>query len=196
MKVPLEISFRGVDKTDDLERLIHEKSDKLEKICDTIISCRVAVERPQAHQQTGNPFRVRINLRLPPGKDLTVKRESSEGHLHDKLPVVISDAFDTAFRRLKKQMAKQQGQVKMHPEQEKIAFVVRLFNDEGYGFIKSIDGRELYFHRNSVLNDDFDRLEIGTGVRYVAEAGDEGPKASTIQIVDKPGGSAAETDAG
>ena len=45
--------------------------------------------------------------------------------------------------------------------------------------------------RNSLivqaLNDDFDRLEPGTGVRYVEEAGAKGPQASTVQIVDKPG---------
>ena len=187
MEVPLEITFRGVDRNDDLERLIREKAAKFEKICDSLISCRVAVESPHAHQQSGNPFRVRINLRVPPGQDLVVRRKSTEGYLHEKLPVVISETFDVAFRRLKKLMEKQQGQVKTHEEQEKIAFVVRLFPEEGYGFIRTRQGRELYFHRNSVLNDDFDRLEIGTGVRYVSGLGDEGPKATTVQIVDKPG---------
>ena len=33
---------------------------------------------------------------------------------------------------------------------------------------------EVYFHRNSVLHDDFDRLTIGMGVRYVAEDGEKG----------------------
>jgi len=187
MEVPLEITFREVDKSDDIEQLIRQKAAKFEKICGAIISCRVAVESPHAHQQSGSPFRVRINLRVPPGHDLVVRRESSEGYLHEKLPVVISETFDTAFRRLKKLMQKQQGQVKTHPQQEKIAFVVRLFREEGYGFIRSRQGQELYFHHNSVLNNDFDRLEIGTGVRYVAGVGDEGPKATTVQIVDKPG---------
>jgi cold shock CspA family protein/ribosome-associated translation inhibitor RaiA len=193
MEVPLEITFREVEKSDDSERLIREKAAKLEKICDSLISCRVAVESPHAHQQSGSPFRVRINLRVPPGHDLVVRRESSEGYLHERLPVVISEAFDAAFRQLKKLMEKQQGQVKVHPEQERIAFVAQLFPEEGYGFIQTREGRELYFHRNSVLNDDFDRLEIGTGVRYVAGAGVEGPKATTVQIVDKPGASADES---
>ena len=82
-------------------------------------------------------------------------------------------------------MEKQQGQVKTHPEQETVAFVARLMPEQGYGFIKTLEGRELYFHRNSVLNDDFERLEIGTGVRDVAGAGEEGPQAATVQIVDK-----------
>jgi cold shock CspA family protein len=43
-----------------------------------------------------------------------------------------------------------------------------------------------YFHHKSVLNDDFDRLEIGSGVRFAKAAGKEGPKAGTVQIIDKP----------
>jgi cold shock CspA family protein/ribosome-associated translation inhibitor RaiA len=194
MEIPLEITFREVDKSDDIERLIREKAAKLEKICDALISCRVAVESPHAHQQSGNPFEVRINLRVPPGHDLVVRRESNEGYLHERLPVVISDAFDAAFRRLKKLKEKQQGRIKTHPQQERIAFVARLFPEGGYGFIKTLEGRELYFHRNSVLDEDFDRLEIGTGVRYVAGEGDEGPKATTVQIVDRPGVSAIDSD--
>jgi cold shock CspA family protein len=186
MEVPLEITFRGIDKTQDIEDLIRAKAAKLEKICDSIISCRVAVESPHEHQQSGSPFRVRINTRVPPGHDLVVRRESTGGYLHEKLPVVLSGAFDAASRQLKKLVEKQQGQVKTHPEQENVAFVVYLNADEGYGFIKTLEGRELYFHRNSVLKDDFDRLEIGTGVRFVADKGEEGPKASTVQITDKP----------
>jgi cold shock CspA family protein len=186
MEVPLEITFRDVDKTDDIEDLIRAKAARLDKICDHIVSCRVAVEKPHEHQKSGHAFRVRINMRVPPGHDLVVKRESTGGHLHEKLPAVLSQAFDAAFRQLKKLVEKQLGQVKSHPEQEKAAVVIRLNAGEGYGFIKTQEGRELYFHRNSVLNDNFDRLEIGTGVRYVDTAGDEGPKASTVQIIDKP----------
>ena len=137
---------------------------------------------------------MRISLRVPHGHELVVRREATEGYLHERLPVVITEAFDAVTRQLKELVEKQQRRVKTHPAQERIALVVRLFPDKGYGFIKTLEGRELYFHRNSVLNDDFDRLKIGTGVRYVPGAGDEGPKATTVQIVDKPGVGAVESD--
>ncbi|MEJ2728217.1 MAG: hypothetical protein P8185_06860 [Deltaproteobacteria bacterium] len=38
----------------------------------------------------------------------------------------------------------------------------------------------------------FDRLEIGAEVRYVA--GDGGPQATTVQIVDKPRVNTVESD--
>lgn len=70
--------------------------------------------------------------------------------------------------------------------------VVRLFRDQGYGFIETAEGQELYFHRNSVLHDEFEQLRVGTGVRFAEEMGEEGPQASTVQITDRPGSPVAE----
>ena len=44
-----------------------------------------------------------------------------------------------------------------------------------------------------MLHDGFDRLEIGTAVRFEQEEGEKGPQASTVQIVDKPGASVGES---
>jgi cold shock CspA family protein/ribosome-associated translation inhibitor RaiA len=186
-QIPLEISFRGVEKTKAIEELIRRKAGKLERICNYITSARVAVESSQEHQRSGSPYRVRIYVSVPPGHELVVKREESEGHMHEELPTVVRDVFDAAERQLKELVERQRGEVKSHPEQERVALVDKLFAEEDYGFLKTMDGRVLYFHRNSVLSDDFDRLEIGTGVRYVEAMGDKGPQASTVQIVDKPG---------
>jgi cold shock CspA family protein len=182
MKVPLEITFRGVEKTDAIEDLIREKATALERVSDSVISCRVAVEAPQTHQRAGRPYRVRITL-----NEFAVRREASEGSIHDELPSVIRSAFDAARRKLKRITEKRRGEVKSHPaEEEAVAIVVRLFREEGYGFLKTLEGRELYFHKNAVLQNDFDRLEIGTA-RIEEEEGEEGPQASTVQIIDKPG---------
>jgi cold shock CspA family protein len=63
--------------------------------------------------------------------------------------------------------------------------VSKLFPDEGYGFLETPDGREVYFHRNSVLGADFDRLSIGTEVRFAEEEGEKGLQASTVTVVGK-----------
>jgi len=193
MKIPLEITFRDVEKTESLERLIRERVKKLQQVAHHMTSCRIAVEKPQRHQRTGNPFRVRINMRVPPGHELVVRKEPTEGDMHDDLATVIRKTFNSARRQLKDLVERQQGEMKVHPEQETQAVVYKLFKDQGYGFIKTVEGRELYFHRNSVLSGDFDRLEIGTGVRFVGEIGDEGPQASTVQVVDKPGARVPKT---
>ena len=186
MQNPLEVSFRDVQKTKDLEILLQKKVSKLETICSYITSCRIAIEKTNQHQQNGNPFRVRISLSIPPSHKLVVRRESSEGDLHDDLGSVIGNAFDAARRQLEKLVEKQRNEVKTHLTNKINGFVNKLFRDEGYGFIKSVDGGEIYFHRNSVLHGDFDRLKIGTGVYFHREEGEDGPQASTLQIIDKP----------
>ena len=194
MKVPLEVFFQGISKTPDIEDLIRERVAKLEQTCSYLSSCKVAVESPQKHQKSGDPFRIRIDMTVPPGHELVVKEESSQGDIHDALPKVLRRVFDAARRQLQELVERQRGEVKTHPQQEATALVVKLFRRRGYGFLKTTDGRELYFHRNSVLEDDFDRLEVGTGVRFLEEAGEKGPQATTVQIVDKPGSRVSENE--
>jgi len=187
MQVPPEINYRNVEKTDDIENLVSEKTAKLEQICDYMISCRVAIERRHQHQQTGNPYRVRIDVTVPPGHELVVKRISTEREREEPIPTVLRRAFETMRRQLKELVQRQRGEVKKHPEEQLMALVEQLFPEEGYGFLRTVDGRQIYFHSNSVLHGDFERLEIGTGVRLVEELGEKGLQASTVEIVDKPG---------
>jgi len=187
MKVPPEIAYRDVRKSAALENLILEKAAKLDQVHEKLISCRIAIEKVQDHQRSGSPYRIRIIVRVPPGKELVVSREPGEGQLNEQLKTALNSAFEAMRRQLVKAKAKQQGEVKSHPQDELSGYVVRLFPEKGYGFIRSVEGRELYFHRKSVLHDDFERLEIGTGVRYFPRQGEKGPQASTVQIVDKPG---------
>ncbi len=187
MKIPLEIAFKGIPHTDEIEALIREEADKLDRVCSYMMSCRVVVEKRQQHQEVGNPYRVRIDMTVPPGHELVIRREPSQGDMHDPLPIVIKHAFTAAARQLRKLVEEQRGAVKTHPEQQVTAVVHKLFPDEGYGFLRTVDTQEeIYFHRNSVLHHDFDRLAIGMGVRYTAETGEKGLQATSVQIVDKP----------
>ena len=54
-------------------------------------------------------------------------------------------------------------------------------SEDGYGFLESPDGRELYFHRNSVLHNEFERLELGDCVTFSEEEGQRGPQASSVK---------------
>jgi cold shock CspA family protein/ribosome-associated translation inhibitor RaiA len=194
MQVPLNMTFRNVRKDAAIEGLIHKQAAKLERICDYIVSCRIAVEKPQEHQRSGNPFRVRIELMVPPEHELVVIRDSSEGDLHEELSTVIRHAFAAMRRQVSKLVEKQRRDVKSHPEQGVGGFIIRLFPEEGYGFIKSLNGREIYFHKNSLVGNEFDHLDIGTGVHWVEEQGDKGPQASTVRIVDSRGSSSSSVN--
>jgi cold shock CspA family protein/ribosome-associated translation inhibitor RaiA len=187
MQIPVIMSFRNIRKSPAIEDLIRKQAAKLERVCDHIISCRIAAEKPQEHQKSGSPFRVRIDITVPPEHELVVIREAGEGDLHEQLATVIRDAFGAMRRQLRKLVEKQHGDIKAHPAQELSGVVIRLFREQGYGFIKGLDGQEIYFHKNSLSRDEFERLEVGTGVRWVEQQGERGPQASTVQIIDKPG---------
>lgn len=185
MKVPLEIAFKGIRNTDELDALIREEAAKLERVCDYISSCRVIVEMRQKHQTVGNPYRVRIDMTVPPGHELVVKREPSQGDMHDPVEIVIKNVFVSAVRQLRKLVEQQRGDTKVHPEQQVMAVVNRIFPDQEYGFLKTVDTQQdIYFHKNSVLHHDFDRLMVGTGVRFTAQEGEQGLQATAVQIVD------------
>ena len=186
MQVPVEITFKDIEKTPDLEDFINIRIAKLEKICSYMISCRVTVERPQKHPDTGNPYRVRIDIKVPPAHEIVAKHTASQPDMHDPLSVIINKTFQAAERQLRELTKKQHGLIKTHPQQQVMGIVQKLFIEDGYGFIRTIDtSDEIYFHKNSVLHNDFDKIKVGTGVRFVSEIGDKGPQASSVEIIDK-----------
>src|SRR5262249_9710390 len=107
------------------------------------------------------------------------------------LSTIVNGAFDAAERQLKELVERQRGEVKTHDAA--LALVTRLFRDEGYGFLKTVDGRDVYFHRNAVI-DDWDRLEAGTQVRCAETMGALGPQATSVLVVDKPGATLARVE--
>jgi cold shock CspA family protein len=54
-----------------------------------------------------------------------------------------------------------------------------------FGFIETDDGREIYFHRNSVLGGEFPQLAVSSRVTYAEEMGEKGPQASTVKLMGK-----------
>lgn len=185
MQIPLELAFHNMDRSDAVEANVRERVAKLERYFDRIIGCRVVIEAPHKHSRKGKMYEVRIDISVP-GKEILVNRNGPKNHAHEDVYVAIRDAFSAAARQLEDHARKARGDVKTH-EAPPHGKVVRLFPEEGYGFVGLSDGREIYFHKNSVVNDQFDQLEVGAEVR-VAIAYDEspqGPQASTVTPIGK-----------
>jgi ribosomal subunit interface protein len=176
MELPLEIAVRNTTVSEDVRRVVREHAGRLDHFYDRITGCRVLIEVPQRHR-IGTPigYRVRIDLTVP-GGEIVVKRQP-----RDELLTAVQDAFDALGRRLQDYARRQRGDVKRRAP-DGHAVVRRLFPYEGYGFLETPDGREIYFHRNSVLDGAFDKLEVGAAVRFVEEQGAEGPQASTVAL--------------
>ncbi|AFZ59894.1 HPF/RaiA family ribosome-associated protein [Anabaena cylindrica FACHB-243] len=190
MKITPAITYRNLEKSDAIDTLIQEKIAKLEHICNYINNCQIVIEKIHERPRSGSPYRVRIDLTVPPGHELVAEKNPGEGIQYQPLDAVIRETFDAMRHQLAKLTQRQRANEQSYRSeeaQESIAFVTKLFRQDGYGFLKSLDGQEIYFHHNSVLHHDFDRLEIGTGVHFSLEQGEEGPQASSVKIVDKPG---------
>jgi len=180
MKLPLQISFRHLPRTPEVEAAIEENATRLDRFVDRIMSCRVVVDMPHQHHQHGNLYQVRIDLTVP-DDELVVNREPSRHTAYKDVRLAIADAFATAARLLEDYIRRRRQTVKSHEEVPR-ARVARLFPKADYGFLATPDGRDVYFHRNSLLGADFDRLEIGTEVSFVEELGENGPQASTVKV--------------
>lgn len=179
MKLPVQITFRKMETSEEMERLIRGKAAGLERYSSDIMGCRVMIETFNRGRQQGKRFHVRIDLAVP-GEELVVGRDPARHAPYEDAQVAIREAFHAVRRELMDYERRRRGQIKSRtgPLRGK---VVRLFPVEGYGFIRAEDGEEVYFHENSVL-DGFGRLEVGDPVRFAAEKGDEGPQASTVAL--------------
>jgi cold shock CspA family protein/ribosome-associated translation inhibitor RaiA len=176
MQTPPQISVRNVEDSDAARELVQKCVQKLELFYSRIISCRVMIDVPQRFA-AGTPvaYNVRVDIRVP-GEEIVIRRQA-----HPDLHTAIQDAFDAAGRRLEDYARRARGDVK-RPAAMRMGTVSQLFPYEGYGFLTTCDGREIYFHRHSVLDAAFERLDVGSQVRFVEEAGREGPQASTVAL--------------
>jgi cold shock CspA family protein/ribosome-associated translation inhibitor RaiA len=200
MILPMQIEFRNLTTSPTIELWIRKSAAKLETFFQGIMSCRVLVEIPHLHHRRGSPYLIRIDLTVP-GREIVVKHQprlhnslrATEEVVkqlevqtpHKNLRLAISDAFRKAGRQLQDYVRRTRGQVKLHEPSPRAA-VSRLFLEEGYGFLATPDGREIYFHKDSVLRGAFQRLKVGRLVTFMEEKGDRGPQASTVRVVGKP----------
>jgi cold shock CspA family protein/ribosome-associated translation inhibitor RaiA len=207
MDKALQITFRNMPASAAIEANLREKAAKLESLYDKIMSCRVIVEAPHRHHHKGKAYQVRIDLTVPGGelvinrapkrlnpaklklpevsdKDLTESHEPSRHGAHEDVYVAIRDAFDAAGRKLQDFGRRRRGKVKVH-EPTALARVTKLFPFEDYGFLGTADGREIYFHKNSVLPPGFDFLVEGSEIHFTEEMGEKGPQATTVRVIGK-----------
>lgn len=178
MGLPPQITLRGLEPNPALERVIRRKLSWLQRYFPYIMASRVVLEAPHRHQRKGRLYHMRIDLTVP-GGELVVARNPSLDLAHEDVLVAIRDSFDAARRELMDHARLKRRQVKARAGTQN-GWVTRL--DSGHGFLESEDGREVYFHRNSVRQG-FERLAVGTKVHFTEERGDKGPQASTVDLV-------------
>ena len=171
----VQVTFKDIPNSQALETHIKEKAQKLTQFYQRINSCRVVVEVPQKHKHQGKLFSVNIDLTVP-GKELAVTHKQNED-----VYIAIRDAFHALERQLEKYARRRRGDVKVHEHQHR-GYIVRLFLDEGYGFIRGTDGDEFYFSSTNVAHPQFENLEIGDLVQFIGSAANDGLQANRVTL--------------
>jgi ribosomal subunit interface protein len=184
MEHPVRIAFHGLAQSDAIESYVQKRAEKLETYSARLTLCRVTIEAPHRHQKTGRHYRVAVDVTVP-GAEIVVNNAQDDDPKNIDVYAAIDQAFELAGRRLEDYVQRRRGDVKPHDTEYQDGRVAKLWSYEGYGFLESAEGNEVYFHKNSVLNQAFDRLTVGSKVRFIEELGEKGPQASTVAISGK-----------
>jgi ribosomal subunit interface protein len=180
MPVPVQVTFRDIPPSASVLAHVERRAEKLETFFDRMSKCHVVVEEPHRHSRQGKKYRVEIAMHVP-GRDLVISRTPDDRK--EDLHAAIDVAFDEAERVLEDYARQLKPDTKLHVTPPR-GVVARVFHDRGYGFIAADDdGHEVYFHKNSVIGERFERLTAGARVRYAEEDGDKGPQASTVHFI-------------
>jgi len=183
MQREANITWRGLEPTPFHDAEVRKYIDELDETSPRITGVDVVIERPHRSGQSGELFHVRVDVQLP-GEVIVVTRDPPEHHAHEELHVAMRDAFRAARRRLEDHGRVVHGKLRPHDELP----AGELFNlsDEagGYGFIRTDDGREIYFHHNAVRDLAWSDLHDGLSVHYVEGEGEDekGPQASAVYV--------------
>jgi len=181
-----EVIFKDVERSAWVDGYIAERVAHLERFGRGITRCHVTLAQEQGSKRTGNRYSVMVEVRIPPQHDLAAKKHKDIADMPTQLPALINLAFGAIERQLKKTAALRRHETKEQQSDGQPHGLVEKVFDDGYGFIRALDDdRQFYFHRNSVLHDAFDELTVGTEVRFTPELGEQGPQASSVQVIGK-----------
>jgi cold shock CspA family protein/ribosome-associated translation inhibitor RaiA len=188
MQAPIEIAFHNIEKADWAEDAIRDHVARLEQMFDRLTTCRVRVDQRANNANNTIPPVVRIELSVPGHRDIVVAHEPD--HLQRKFQApdlhnAINEAFRIAERRLgqfKDQLRDRTSAGTHEAANEMRGQIAEINPDDDFGFLLTASGGLLYFHRNSVLTGEFDRLKMGDEVHYVEEMGDTGPTAKKVRV--------------
>ncbi len=172
----LKIETRNVELRKSWQDKIEEEKNKLVRhYAGQVLHLRVAIEGTAHHKEGG--FEIKLVASIP--NDTVVVARKGEG-----VRPLLTEAFDVLALQLKEKSRKKRKNIKAPAggEPDKVGVIQKLSPFESYGFITSVDDREIYFHENALKNVSMEELKEGDGVFYGETVGDKGPQASWVRL--------------
>jgi cold shock CspA family protein/ribosome-associated translation inhibitor RaiA len=174
----LQVEGRNLEIRKVWQDKIDEEKTRLDKHqAGFVHHLRVTVESTSSHREGGYELRLVASI---PNDTVVVKR------IGEKVVPLLVEAFNTLSLQLKEMQRKRRQTYKGQAEAVQIApgegVVKSIYPYESYGFIVTPDGREIYFHENSLKDITISQLAEGDGVRFGEAEGDKGPCASWVKL--------------
>jgi len=182
MQVALEISFYNIDDSLSADEYIRSHLAYLRQIHDGIGSCRVRVAQRAANDNQA----VLIELGIAGQNNLVVSHEANRAHSTFELDVhqTISEAFRKAEEALcsLRNIHAVNARIARQSDIAFLGHIAEVYPLQDYGYILDGNGRRICFHRDAVIEGDFDYLVGGDEAIYIEENGMAGPLATRVWI--------------
>lgn len=175
------ISFPDFEPSDAVRADIEKYLAKLEQVFSRIISCNVFVRAPHMSKRK-HIYHINLHLEIP-GEDIIVNHEPEKNMAHMDIHVAIRDAFNSLHRQLRKRVKSMQKKTTPPDETHQYAIIKSFDIEEGYGFLTDPSGREIYFHKNSILNSEPSEVKPGLRVRFAEEMGEKGTQVTSMSLL-------------
>jgi cold shock CspA family protein/ribosome-associated translation inhibitor RaiA len=172
----MEIHWRKAEALSAAEKeLARERIESLAHGHRDLIDVWIDVEPSSPHHRKGAE-RVSIRAQV---RGATIVAHAQEEELRPALRAAL-DRFDREILRLRDK--RQDRRVARPPSSPPhLGIVDRIFAEDGYGFLLSDGGEQIYFHRNALSAPlSFEELEEGARVAFNYEPGEKGPQASVV----------------
>ena len=170
----MQIHWYGMGDLDEAERrAIEARLERLAAGHADLIDLRIAGHKSGHHQHGNQEVRISCQAR---GREILAARTRPD------LGLALDEALDAFEGEVHRLREKRRDLSRARPQEPPLLGVVdRVFREEGYGFILTDAGDQVYFHRNAVKEGlDFERLEEADRVALELEGGREGPQATSV----------------
>lgn len=173
----LKVETRNVELRKGWQARIEEEKEKLVRhYANFVLHLRVAIEATKHHKEGGFELKVVASV---PNDTVVVSRKG------ENMSTLLVEAFDVLSLQLKEILRKKRKDQKALDgamEVDSFGIVRKVSPFESYGFIVTLDEREIYFHENALKDIALDQLQEGDEVTYGETIGDKGPQASWVRV--------------
>jgi cold shock CspA family protein/ribosome-associated translation inhibitor RaiA len=166
----LEISAQHIEVHPRWRSMIERHVGKLNGIGANFLRLHVTLVHSTHHTSGHEEVRILASL---PGDTLRVQKTKA------RMGDAIHAAFAALHREVESYLAQRRSPDRLYGPRPS-GFIARVFRERGYGFIRTAEDQEIYFHQAALHDLTLEELRQGMAVDFEVEQGEKGPQASRV----------------